>query len=167
MIDPLFKSLEVLRQVYPEGVTLLVAPEDYDRDKQWLFVLTDATAPISFSEGFDPLLQYRFFTAGTGKGYAFRTGQEALTFARDTAAHFDMQRLEEQINTKLARLHSTNNKDNKLIESVFPNKDMKEVYGKVSQDTVKRTRLVINKLKEKGVHIEMPTTLSIVKEDDT
>lgn len=167
MIDPLFKSLEVLRQVLPGGVTLLIAPEDYDRDSQWLFVLTDTNVKLDYSAGFDPTCEYRFFAAKTGKAFAFRTGQEALKFAREEATNFNMERFKVTINSQLARAHSLNNKRNDLIKSTFPDKDMEEVYKEATRDAVIRKRLIINKLKESGLDVQVPTQLSLIKEDDT
>lgn len=164
MIDPLFKSLEVLRQVYPGGVTLLVSPIDYKKGHQWMFVLTDVK-DNDYTGGFDPNCNYRFFPGTSNTGYAFRSGQEALEFARKEAHNFDMDRFGEQINIKLARLHSRHADANELIESVFPGQTMREVYSEATRDAAARKRYAINKLKDYGIDVIAPTNLSLLKDD--
>ena len=164
MIDPLFKSLEVLRQVYPGGVTVLVSPMDYKKGHQWMFVLTDSS-DRDYSSGFEPGCEYRFFPGTSNTGYAFRSGQEALKFARNEAHNFDIDRFGEQLNIKLARLHNRHAEDNELIESVFPGQTMTEVYNEATRDAVIRRRYAINKLKEHGINVTTPPTVSLLKDD--
>lgn len=164
MIDPLFKSLEVLRQVYPGGVTVLVAPIDYAKGHQWMFVLTDVK-DRDYTGGFDPGCNYRFFPGATNEGYAFRSGQEALTFARNDALNFNMERFKQQINSKLVRHFKANEYDNDLIQSVFPGQSMDDVYTEATKEAVIRKRYAINKLKEHGFDVIAPTKLSVIKDD--
>jgi len=165
MIDPLFKSLEVLRQVYPGGATILVAPIDYKSGHQWLFVLTDA-ADTDYTGGFDPGCNYRFFPGTDNTGYAFRSGQEALKFARNDALNFNMERFEQQINSKLARHFKSNEFENELIQSVFPGQDLDDVYNEATKEAVIRKRYAINKLKDYGFDVIAPTNLSVIKDDN-
>ena len=166
-MDPILKNLETLRQVYPEGMAALVAPTNYDPDMQWLFVLSDASE-TDYMKGFDPTCGYRFFPGGDStKGHAFRTGQEALVFARETES-FDMERFEQQINTRLVRLYMSNMNDNTLIEAVFPGQTMDEVYAEAHTDAVIRRRYAIKKLQDSGYDVAQPgPTLTAVKKDDT
>ncbi len=166
MIDPLFKSLEVLRQVYPEGLFMLVAPEDYDKNKQWVFILND-TKSREVKAGFSPLADYRFFKVSDDTGYAFITGQEALTFARETDT-FNMRRFTEQIKYKLIFLHNQNQKANQLIESAYPEETIDDLYRDATQSALIRSRLVVKKLEDMtGIPINMKPKFNLVKDDDT
>ena len=168
MIDPLFKKLETLRQVYPQGLTVLVAPEGYEPENQWVFNLNN-TKDVERDLGIDqdpvdPQCGYRFVRVKTNEGFSYRTGQEALEFVR-IAPNFSIERFSHHIDIKLAEAHHRNGRFNYLIEQAYPDWTIDELYRHASQTSLVRARIAAKMHGEAtGQHVELITPISLVKE---
>ena len=164
MIDPLLKPLETLRQVCPQGAAMLIAPITYNKDDQWMFILTDV-AETEYNKGFAPDLTYRFFPgADENLGFAFRTGQEAIDFARVVARNFDMERFEDQLANRLSREYFAKKWEMDLVASAYPGQNMNEVLDSAIADNVVRKRAAINKMKDMGITVIEAPHLTPVKD---